>query len=176
MRWKKFYHTTLMFLFAYTIFLMLITNALSHPAIPLNQYLIVGLIISIIVTLLYILPISFQSFVYSSNGVNHTITSSGGLIVHDDLHGSKAKYSVVKYVYYMTISILGIVAYTQFSGLQILIANSAIGLGSFFALVELMPTHDNGTKQFSKTFKKSYLVMLVMSATLFLISLQHFWL
>ena len=175
MRWKLFYHTTFTFLFAYTIFLMLITNALTQPSIPFNQYFTVGLIISIIVTLLYILPVSFQSFVYSSKGIKHSLTSSGGLVVHDDLQGEKAKYSIVKYVYYMTISILGIFAYTQFSGLQILIANSAIGLGSFFALIELMPTHNNGTKQFSKAFKKSYLVMLVFSASLFLISLQHFW-
>lgn len=175
MRWKKFLETTITFLFAYVIFLLFITNALTRPSIPISEYFTVGIIISVIVTLLYILPVSFQSYVYTAKNIKHTLSCNGTLSIIEEIPSHHIKYSIVKYSYYMTISVLGIVAYTYFSGLQILIANSAIGLGSFFALVELMPTSSNGTKQFSLKYKKTYLVLLVFSGTLFLISLQHFW-
>ena len=171
---NKFIKSTLMFFTFYFISILLLASGFIPPMIPSEYTMYLGLIVVMLIFILYILPISIKSYLLSLNNINHDIGADGCITI-EPMEKSKLILLSTKYVYYLLVTLIGLLLINPAKGMVALLVNSIIALGSLLAFVELMPTTHNRIQDFAHHYKKTYLILLVLTALIFLATLQHFW-
>lgn len=170
---KKLLESTVLFFLVYTLFLIIITSGFSN--IPVDQIIVLGCVLALSITLLYILPISLHSYVLSLGKIKHDVKADGCLDIYDEIGEDSIFVILGRYIYYIVLVTAAIFIHPITYGSTQLLFEILISLGGFFAFVELIPTGHNKTKQFAKYHKKVYLLLLLFTGLLFLVILRNYW-
>ena len=137
--------------------------------------MVLGCVIALAVTLLYVLPISLHSYVLSLNHISHDVKTDGCLNILEELPESNVFLVLGRYIYYLIIVAAAIFIHPITTGSTQLLFEILISLGGFMAFVELIPTGHNKTVQFAKYHKKVYLLLLLFTGLLLLTIFKHYW-
>lgn len=170
---KKLLESTVLFFLVYALFLIIITSGFTN--IPSEQIIVLGCVLALSITLLYVLPISLHSYVLSLTGIKHDVKADGCLDILEDVPEDSIFAILGRYIYYLILVGAAIFIHPITSGSTQLLFEILISLGGFFAFIELIPTGHNKTRQFAKYHKKVYLLLVLFTGLFFLVILRNYW-